>query len=73
MEKVLAGLEGVICLMNGVLVYASVYDTHWCRLGDVVKRIGESGMTLSKVKCQFGVQSISSVLGIHSKWHWCTA
>ena len=58
MEKILAGLEGVICLMNNVLVYASDYDTHWRRLRDVLKRISESGMTLSKEKCQFGVQSV---------------
>ena len=45
-------------IMDNVLVYTSDYDTHWRRLRNVLNRIGESGMTLSKEKCQFGVQSV---------------
>ena len=28
MEKILGGLEGVLCLMDDILVYPSNYDTH---------------------------------------------
>ena len=58
MKKILGGLEGALCLMDDILVYASDYDTHWRRLRDVLKRICESGMTPNKEKCQFGVQSV---------------
>ena len=57
-EKILVSSECVLCLMDDVLVYARDYDTQWGRLEDVLKRIDESGMTLTKENCQFGVQSV---------------
>jgi len=58
MEKILLGLEGVICLMDDVLVFADDSYTHWRRLREVLNRIEKSGMTLRKDKCEFGVQSV---------------
>ena len=29
MEKILNGLDGVICMMDDVLIYASDHNTHW--------------------------------------------
>ena len=58
MERILQGLKGVICLMDDVLVYASDHNDHWDRLKAVLSRIANSGMTLRRDKCEFGVQSV---------------
>jgi hypothetical protein len=58
MEKILEGLEGVVCLMDDVLVFAKDQNTHWQRLRAVLSRIYNAGMTLRKDKCEFGCQSV---------------
>jgi len=58
MEKILRGLKGVVCMMDGVLVFGENSVQHWTRLQEVLKRIREAGMTLRKDKCQFGVPSV---------------
>ena len=58
MESILKGLDGVICLMDDVLVYAEDYVTHWRILQSVLCRLESSGITLHKEKCEFGVKSI---------------
>ena len=58
MEKILDGLEGVVCMMDDVLVFGTDADEHWCRLRLVLERIQNSGMTLKKEKCEFGVTEI---------------
>ncbi len=58
MEKILFDLDGVICLMDDVLVYGKNPDEHWSRLRKVLSRIRESGMTLKKDKCEFGCSEI---------------
>ena len=54
MEKILDGLEGVVCLMYDVLIYGKNEDEHWNRVQSVLGRIRSSGMTLRKEKCEFG-------------------
>ena len=58
MEKILFGLEGVICMMDDVLVFGTDAEEHWCRLRKVLQRILNSGMTLKKEKCEFGVTEV---------------
>jgi hypothetical protein len=58
MERILKGLEGVICLMDDILVYGKNADEHWFRLSKVLKRVEKSGMTLRKEKCEFGCSEI---------------
>jgi hypothetical protein len=58
MEKILQGLQGVICMMDDVLVFGKDETEHWRRLRAVLERIKASGMTLSREKCEFGVDSI---------------
>ena len=58
MEKILKGLDGVICLMDDILVYGKNANEHWYRLSKVLKRIEKSGVTLSKEKCEFGTSEV---------------
>ena len=48
-------------MMDDVLVFGEDSVQHWARLQEVLKRIREAGMTLSKNKCQFGVPSVKFV------------
>ena len=54
MEHILVGLEGVVCMMDDILVFGSNPDEHWQRLDAVLKRISEAKMTLKREKCEFG-------------------
>ena len=47
MQRVLQGLEGVLCLMDDVLVYGGSPEEHDRRLEMVLARIRESGLTLN--------------------------
>ena len=53
METVLQGLEGVVCLVDDVLVHGCTQTEHDQRLEAVLARIAESGLTLNKDKCVF--------------------
>jgi predicted aspartyl protease len=54
MEKILDGLEGVLCFMDDVLVFGKNEEQHWYRLRKVLSRIKNSGVTLKREKCEFG-------------------
>ena len=58
MEKILDGLDGVICLMDDILVYGQDANEHWTRLRSVLERIEKSGMTLRKEKCEFACTEV---------------
>ena len=58
MEKILQGLEGVVCMMDDVLVFGSTPAEHWGRLKAVLDRVSRSGMTLKKEKCEFGCSEV---------------
>ena len=56
MEKILYGLEGVICMMDDVLVFGTNAEEHWIRLRLVLERIFNSGMTLKKESVNLELQ-----------------
>ena len=47
-NKVLTGLPGVLCLIDGILVYGSSIQKHNHRLEATLKRISSPGITLNK-------------------------
>ena len=53
MSEVLQGLNGVVCLVDDILVYGNTKEQHDTHLMAVLQRIRESGLTLSKDKCEF--------------------
>ena len=50
MNKVLEGLEGVVCQMDDVLVFDTTQEQHDQRLIATLKRIKEAGVSLNKAK-----------------------
>ncbi|XP_049866275.1 uncharacterized protein K02A2.6-like [Pectinophora gossypiella] len=53
MECVLAGMEGVTCLLDDILITGKNKDEHMERLHAVLQRLESAGLTLQKEKCDF--------------------
>ena len=58
MNTILEGLEGMVCLMDDVLIFGSNKDEHNIRLMAVLQRLEKAGETLNFQKCQFLQESI---------------
>ena len=58
MSSILADLEGVVCMIDDVLVYGSSHKEHDDRLEVVLNRLQKAGVTLNKEKCQFRQTSV---------------
>lgn len=56
MSQVLEGLEGVICQMDDILVYARTQTLHDERLHAVLKRLEVAGVTLKPEKWEFSTK-----------------
>ena len=59
MTEVLTGLEGVVCLIDDILIYGKTKEQHDKCLTAALSQISKAGLTLSKEKCVFGVTKIS--------------
>ena len=53
MSKILSPLDGVLCLMNDVLVVGKDQTEHDERLKAVLQKIETAGATLNPSKCEF--------------------
>ena len=53
MQKFLAGLKGVECQIDDILVYGDTHEQLEQRLEAVSKRTEDNGVTLNIVKCKF--------------------
>ena len=53
MSAWLGDLEGVVCLIDDVLIYGRNQEEHDERLLAYLSRIEEAGLTLNKEKCEF--------------------
>lgn len=53
MECVLSGMEGVLCMLDDILVTGVSREQHLDRLREVLRRLQEAGLTLQKTKCDF--------------------
>ena len=58
MQKILAGIKGVECQMDDILVFGDTYEQHDQRLEAVLKRIEDNGVTLNIEKCEFAKDKI---------------
>ena len=58
MNNILRGLEGVLCLMDDILIFAKDMEHHK-RVTSVLIRIKEAGVTLNMDKCEFAKSKIT--------------
>lgn len=59
MSKILAGLEGVVCQMDDILVHGRTRAEHDSRLYAVLRRLVGAGLTLNPSKCEFAASDLS--------------
>ena len=59
MNNILRGLEGVLCLMDDILIFATDMEEHHKRVNTVLIRIKEAGVTLNIDKCEFAKSKIT--------------
>ena len=59
MSELLAGLKGVQCLMDDILVIGKDQAEHNQRLEAVLRRIEEAGVTLNQQKCEFSKDKLT--------------
>lgn len=59
MAEILDGLQGVVNLMDDVLVYGATKHEHDERLHEVLKRLVAAGVTLNRAKCSFCVTTVA--------------
>ena len=53
MQEILAGVPGVACLMDDILVHGKTQEEHDATLKMVLTRLQTAGLTLNTEKCQF--------------------
>ncbi|XP_037515008.1 uncharacterized protein K02A2.6-like [Rhipicephalus sanguineus] len=58
MSYILEGQEGVVNMIDDILVFGRDRAEHDSRLQSVLARLRNAGLTLNKSKCQFGVTSV---------------
>ena len=58
MDKIFAGLPGVFCFVDDILIAGKDVTEHQARLNAVLERIQENGMKIHRNKCSFGVSSV---------------
>lgn len=58
MNTILAGMEGVLCLMDDVLVFGKEEEEHNLRLKGVLRRLQQEGVTLNPSKCEFNKSNV---------------
>ncbi len=59
MNEILAGLPGVVCQIDDILVFGSTQEEHDTNLEKVLKRIEKAHVTLSKEKCEYNQATIT--------------
>ena len=58
MNSILEGLDGVVCMMDDVLIFGRDQKQHDERLHAVFKRLEQAKVTLNGAKCQFNKTSV---------------
>lgn len=58
MSVLLKDLEGVICLIDDILIYGKTQEEHDERLLAVLNRLEEAGLTLNREKCEFSRREV---------------
>ena len=53
MTDILAGLEGVVCMIDDILVHGQTMEEHNERVLAVLERIKQAWVTLNVEKCEF--------------------
>ena len=53
MSEILSGLEGVVCMVDDVLIHGRTQEEHDQQLDAALARLRQAGVTLNVEKCKF--------------------
>ena len=59
MSQILEGQEGILCLVDDVLIFAPTQQEHDIRLHAALAKIQAAGLTLNKEKCEFNKERLT--------------
>jgi len=59
MSSLLSGIDGVVCLMDDIMIHGTTQEEHDERLARVLTRLQEAGLTLNREKCAFSQDRVS--------------
>ncbi|XP_062399854.1 uncharacterized protein K02A2.6-like [Sardina pilchardus] len=57
-SEVTAGLDGVVCHVDDILIWGATMEQHDARVHAVLERAEKAGVTLNMSKCEFGRQEV---------------
>ena len=69
MSKVLAGILGVLCHIDDILISGSNQQEHDARLQEVLERIQAAGLTLNEQKCEFSRDHLTFPYRVNAQLH----
>ena len=58
MSAILTNLDGVVCMIDDILIYGRNQEEHDKRLSDVLNKLQQAGVTLNKEKCKFSTSCV---------------
>jgi len=58
MSDILAGLEGVVCMIDDILIHGSTQEEHDQRLAAVLERLQQAKVTFNQTKCEFSKSQV---------------
>ena len=58
MSDILAGLVGVVCMIDDILIHGSTQEEHDQRLAAVLGRLQQAKVTLNQAKCEFSKSQV---------------
>ena len=58
MTEILGDIEGVVCLVDDILISGKTQEEHDQRLRAVLSRLSKSGLTLGRDKCEINKKSV---------------
>ena len=58
MQKILVGVDSVVCQMDDILIYSESQEEHEAKVREVLTKLQNAGVTLNKDKCQFNCSEV---------------
>ena len=58
MQKILLGVDNVVCQMDDILIYSETLEGHKAKVREVLAKLQAAGITLNKEKCQFSCTEV---------------
>ena len=60
MSQILAGLEGIVCHVDGTIIFSAALTEHNSQLHAVLSLLQTAGFTLDAERCKFHQDNINS-------------